>query len=648
MKPTLPLPAALKMIEGLSNMADSLSTSGQLIVTSRRLHHVANQTAGSLRAVSQRCVALAAVCGLVLLALAGPLARSAHAAATETRLTGIISIQIHAHSWNEQDPAQYPTDLVDATSVRSTRWSVSLKKEGTFWRDDGTSRLISSTFEQHETRHDASSTDMCVGYRSWAVPSMLASSIATKWTGTSYDQLPAYYRLRLVQGNEAWDPATYGREAIFAPGGAYLSSFPITDVAYKLGQANPQFECPSDPPNQVSLDQNAYGTITNDLSASTPVVDFNRPAVIARSDTTAYFHHEYVTTTSGILRAQKRADLAVTMSAPTTATVGERTILSTVVRNNGPNPATNVTLTGTMPAGVKPGKSNSTKGTCATSGLTCQIGTLRAGASATISTVLIAKASAAGDTLYSSARASADEFDPDLTNNVASVAAKVNGTAGIPQVVAELRKLRTAANLDPQGAAFATAIQKLIADLNARTTIPSTPETKIVVEALRLWESDPGNLWGTYSIFDPSAADLVPSNPQYAEVKSYSNKCNIYVAETLYNSLGIDLSAIPDDSTPGRFFPTQARTWYDRTATVPHYDVVPNGTLPQLGDVVAMQTENGHHVGIYLGTYDGSVLYASARGTSDGVLGVPGVQAANGIQIKTLQVDEPTYRHYRP
>jgi uncharacterized repeat protein (TIGR01451 family) len=88
----------------------------------------------------------------------------------------------------------------------------------------------------------------------------------------------------------------------------------------------------------------------------------------------------------------------------------------TVVANNrGPQPATNVTVTDTIPAGsavVQLG------GNCTgTSAITCDMGDLPTGGVNT--GVILIYTPAAGGSVTNSARISADEKDPDLTNNVA-------------------------------------------------------------------------------------------------------------------------------------------------------------------------------------------------------------------------------------
>ncbi len=92
-----------------------------------------------------------------------------------------------------------------------------------------------------------------------------------------------------------------------------------------------------------------------------------------------------------------------------------------VVTNNGPSDATNVQLTDTLPAGVTFSSANATAGTCneAAGTVTCDIGILANGASAT-STIVVAVPSSAADTATiaaNSASVSADETDPTPGND---------------------------------------------------------------------------------------------------------------------------------------------------------------------------------------------------------------------------------------
>jgi len=108
-------------------------------------------------------------------------------------------------------------------------------------------------------------------------------------------------------------------------------------------------------------------------------------------------------------------DLAITQSAsPNPGQVGTPLTFRIVVTNNGPAPATNVSLIH-EPAGAGSVTANPTQGTCnVTTTVNCSLGTLTAGASAVVTIVSTPTIEVV---LNSSATATASETDFDLTNN---------------------------------------------------------------------------------------------------------------------------------------------------------------------------------------------------------------------------------------
>ncbi len=83
-------------------------------------------------------------------------------------------------------------------------------------------------------------------------------------------------------------------------------------------------------------------------------------------------------------------DLAVTkVDDPDPITVGNRLTYTMVVTNNGPDTATNVVATDSLPSEVTFVSATSTQGTCSgTRAVSCQIGTMAAGATVTITIVV--------------------------------------------------------------------------------------------------------------------------------------------------------------------------------------------------------------------------------------------------------------------
>jgi uncharacterized repeat protein (TIGR01451 family) len=113
---------------------------------------------------------------------------------------------------------------------------------------------------------------------------------------------------------------------------------------------------------------------------------------------------------------QKPADLFVRKAG----TVSGRDISYTVtVGNNGPNPASGVTMVDTLPAGVTLRSATPSQGSCSSAGsqVTCGLGDLAAGASATVKVVV--RPSSSG-TYRNGASVSGNQPDPDNSNNSAT------------------------------------------------------------------------------------------------------------------------------------------------------------------------------------------------------------------------------------
>ena len=117
-------------------------------------------------------------------------------------------------------------------------------------------------------------------------------------------------------------------------------------------------------------------------------------------------------------------DLDKVASNPTPSAGGTVTYTLSLV-NHGPSPATGVTVTDPLPSGLSFISSTASQGSCGASGqtVTCQLGTLGAGATAVVTVDTRVASSDAGATVQNTATASADEpiARPQLLESSASI-----------------------------------------------------------------------------------------------------------------------------------------------------------------------------------------------------------------------------------
>lgn len=120
-----------------------------------------------------------------------------------------------------------------------------------------------------------------------------------------------------------------------------------------------------------------------------------------------------------------RADVSVSATAaPDPATTGSNLTYTITVSNAGPSPATNVTLTDTLPAGATLVSATASQGSCTGSGpVTCALGDIASGASATATLVITPTQTGQASLAISVAAA---ELDPNTGNNTATVTTTVN------------------------------------------------------------------------------------------------------------------------------------------------------------------------------------------------------------------------------
>jgi uncharacterized repeat protein (TIGR01451 family) len=121
------------------------------------------------------------------------------------------------------------------------------------------------------------------------------------------------------------------------------------------------------------------------------------------------------------------ADLSIAKTdSPDPAVAGQNLTYTIAVGNNGPDAASGVTLTDTLPAGVTFVSATPSQGICPppTGGIiTCDLGNLANGASATVTIVVTPNS---GCRITNAARVTGNETDPTMTNNIAVEATTVH------------------------------------------------------------------------------------------------------------------------------------------------------------------------------------------------------------------------------
>ncbi len=125
------------------------------------------------------------------------------------------------------------------------------------------------------------------------------------------------------------------------------------------------------------------------------------------------------------------ADVGVAKAdSPDPVVLGGNVTYTLMAANAGPSPATGVTITDNLPTAATFVSATPSQGSCARSEgvLTCNLGTLAASASATVTVVMTP--SKAG-LLHNTATIAAAEFDPQIVNNTSTADTRVDQAPGV-------------------------------------------------------------------------------------------------------------------------------------------------------------------------------------------------------------------------
>lgn len=126
----------------------------------------------------------------------------------------------------------------------------------------------------------------------------------------------------------------------------------------------------------------------------------------------------------------RRVDVGLTkLVNPQRITAGDPTTFTLIASNRGPGDARNVVVTDTLPAQLRVTGVRSSVGTCTHTTMTfrCDLGTLRAGASAQITLDVASDAGTAPQTVRNDAVVSTSDIDTDPSNDRASVPVEIVG-----------------------------------------------------------------------------------------------------------------------------------------------------------------------------------------------------------------------------
>ncbi len=427
--------------------------------------------------------------------------------------------------------------------------------------------------------------------------------------------------------------------------GSLLGTFYLTETTVDSGSttadttlgkafvlANPQYSSSSSSTSQINVFNLSDFTSTSTsipvswVSGSSQSYNYSTPTRLTRWGTNGLAFR----TAAGVFSVRSNlvkdlssvnADLGVSLAASGGTTTGTNTTYTATITNAGPSAATNVALTATLPASAVLVSLTPSAGTCwSGGGISCNLGGIASGASATVS--IVAEQLTAGSATLN-AQVSGSETDPNAANNSASASVQVTGStyslvpalSGISPAAIESGSGDTTITLTGSGFSSGATVQFGATTLvsaytggsTLTATIPASDLTNLGWAPITVTNPGPGG--GTSNALPVSIYSVMTLGVNHILYDPYSRKIMASVGSGSSSVSGNSIAAIDPE-----------------TAAI--------GTPVSIGS----QPEN------MALTSDGQILYTILAGsqsvarfnmltqTADYTYAIPNIPAASGIQ----------------
>ena len=262
------------------------------------------------------------------------------------------------------------------------------------------------------------------------------------------------------------------------------------------------------------------------------------------------------------------ADLGIQLAATGSNITGSNTTYTATVTNLGPSASTNASLTALIPSSAILVSVTSSSGTCsATSGVSCDLGGIASGSSATITFVV--QQTAAGPAIMS-VQASGSENDPNAANNQATSTSTITG--GVYNLVPTVTSIAPSAILSGAsdtvitvtGSGFSNQTSVLMGSTPLSTSFSSSNRLTAIVPAAALatlgWQpisvSNPSPGGGLSSAVPLSVYSVITLGVNHILYDPYSRNIMASVGSGSTTVTGNSIVAItPDTATVGTAVP---------------------------------------------------------------------------------------------